>query len=44
MDTEDGGCVREVLLVAREGLLYVELLKFAERLIQKDVALEHLVD
>ena len=44
MNAEDGGRVREVLLVTREGLLYVELLKFAECLIQKDVALEHLLD
>jgi len=44
MDAEDGGRVREVLFVAREGLLDVELLKLAECLIQKDVAFEHLVD
>jgi len=44
MDAEDGGRVREVLLVTREGLLDVELLKLAESLIQKDVALEHLLD
>jgi len=44
VDAEDGGCVREMLFVAREGLLYIELLKLAERFIQKDVALEHLVD
>jgi hypothetical protein len=33
-----------VLLVAREGLLYIELLEFADGLIQKDVAFEHFVD
>jgi len=44
MDAEDGGRVRKVLLVTREGLFYVELLKLAESLIQKDVALEHLLD
>jgi hypothetical protein len=44
VDAEDGGRVREVLFVARESLLYIELLEFAESLIQKDVALEHLVD
>ena len=44
VDAEDGGCVREMLVVAREGLLYVKLLKLAESLVQKDVALEHLVD
>lgn len=44
MNAEDRGRVREVLLVAREGFLYVELLKFAKCLVQKDVALEHLVD
>ena len=44
VDAEDGGCVREVLFVAREGLLDVELLEFAERFIQKDVTFEHFVD
>ena len=44
VDAEDGGRVREMLFVAREGLLYIELLKLAERFIQKDVALEHFVD
>jgi len=44
VDAEHGGRVREVLLVTREGLLYVYLFKLAESLIQKDVALEHLVD
>src|SRR6185369_225794 len=44
VDAENGGRVRQMLFVAREGLLYIELLKLAERFIQKDVALEHLVD
>ena len=44
VDAEDGSRVREVLFVTREGLLYVQLLKLAERLVQEDVALEHLVD
>jgi len=44
MDAEDGGRVGEVLLVAREGFLYVELLEFTQCLIQEDVAFEHFVD
>src|SRR6185369_3360964 len=44
VDAEDGGRVREMLFVTREGLLNIELLKLAERFIQKDVALEHLLD
>ena len=44
MDAEDGGGVGDVLLVAGEGFLDVELLEFAERFIQKDVAFEHFVD
>ena len=44
VDAQDGGRVREVLLVAREGLLYVELLEFADGLIQEDVAFEHFVN
>ena len=44
MDAEDDGGLREMLLVAREGLLYVELLEFGERLVEKDMALEHFVD
>ena len=43
VNAEDRGRVREVLLVAREGLLYVELLEFADGLIQEDVAFEHFV-
>ena len=43
VDAEDGGRVREVLLVAREGLLYVELFKLAHRFVEKDVALQHFV-
>ena len=44
MDAEDGGCVGDVLLVTGERLLDVELLEFAERFIEKDVAFEHFVD
>ena len=44
MDAEHGGRVGEVLLVAGERFLDVELLEFAERFIQKDVAFEHFVD
>ena len=40
----DAGGVGDVLLVTREGLLYVELLEFADGLIQEDVAFEHFVD
>ena len=43
VDAQDGGRVGDVLLVAREGLLYVELLEFAHSLIQEDVAFEHFV-
>ncbi len=43
VDAEDGGRVGDVLLVTGERLLDVELLEFAERFIQKDVAFEHLV-
>ena|ERR1043165_2868699 len=44
MDAEDGGGIRDVLLVPRHGFLDVELLEFAQGFIQKDVALEHFVD
>ena len=44
MDAEHSGGVGDVLLVARERLLYIELLKFADGLFQKDVALEHFVN
>ena len=44
MDAQDGRRVREMLLVARQGLLYVELLEFTQCLIQEDVAFEHFVD
>ena len=43
VDAQDGGGVGDVLLVAREGLFYVELLEFAHSLIQEDVAFEHFV-
>ena len=32
-----------MLLVAREGLLYVELLEFTQGLIEEDVTFEHFV-
>lgn len=44
MDAEDGSGVGDVLLVTSERLLDIELLEFAERFIQKDVAFEHFVD
>lgn len=44
VDAEDGGGVGDVLLVTGERLLDVELLEFAERFVQKDVAFEHFVD
>ena len=44
VDAEDGGRVGDVLFVAGEGFLDVELLEFAERFIEKDVAFEHFVD
>lgn len=44
MDAEDGSGVGDVLLVTSKRLLDVELLEFAERFIQKDVAFEHFVD
>ena len=44
VDAQDGGRVGDVLLVAREGLLDVELLEFAERFVEKAVAFEHFVD
>ena len=44
MDAEDGGGVGDVLLVTGERLLYIELLEFAERFVEKDVAFEHFVD
>ena len=44
MDAEHGGSVGDVLLVAGERFLDVELFEFAERFIQKDVTFEHFVD
>jgi len=44
VDAEDGGRVGDVLLVTGERLLDVELLEFAERFVEKDVAFEHFVD
>ena len=44
VNTENDSGLGEVILVARERLLYVELFKLGEGLIEKDVALEHFVD
>ena len=44
MDAEDGGGVGDVLFVTGERLLYIELLEFAERFVEQDVAFEHFVD
>src|ERR1043165_2339107 len=44
VDAEHRGRVGDVLLVTGERLLDVELLEFAERFVQKDVAFEHFVD
>lgn len=44
VNAEHGRSIRDVLLVPRQGFLDVEFLEFAERFIQKDVALEHFVD
>ena len=43
VDAEDDGGFREVLFVAREGFLDVELFELGEGLVQKDVALQHFV-
>ena len=44
MDAEHNRGLGEVLFVAGEGLFYVELFEFADRLIEKDVAFKHFVD
>ena len=44
MDSEDDRCFGEVLLVAGECLLDIELLEFADRFVKKDVAFEHFLD
>ena len=44
MNAEHGSGVGDVLLVTSERFLDVQLLEFAERFIQKDVAFEHFVD
>ena len=44
VDAEDGGRVREMLFMTREGLLYIELLKLAYSLIEEDMAFQHLVN
>lgn len=44
VDAEHDGRLREVLFVPRERLLYIELLKFSNRLVEEDVAFQHLVN
>ena len=44
MDAEHRGRIGEVLLVPAEGFFNVELFELAQRLVQKDVAIEHFVD
>ena len=44
VDAEDGGRVGDVFFVTGERFLDVELLEFAERFVEKDVAFEHFVD
>jgi len=44
MDSQDYRRLGKVLFMAGEGLLYIKLFKFAERLIEKDMAFKHLVD
>ena len=44
MDAEDSRGVGDVLLMTGERLFNIELLEFAERFIQKDVAFEHFVN
>ena len=44
MDAKHGGSVGDVLLVARERLLYIELFEFADGLFQQNVAFEHFVN
>ena len=44
MDAEHGGGVGDVLFVACERLLYIELLEFRYRFVEKDMAFQHLVD
>ena len=43
VDSEHHGGLREVLFVLGERLLYVELLKLPDSLIQEDMSLQHLV-
>ena len=44
VDAEHDGGLREVLFVACERLLYIELFEFADRLVEKDVAVKHFVN
>ena len=44
MDAEDGRRVGDVLLMTGEGFFDVQLFEFAEGLVKKDVAFQHLLD
>jgi hypothetical protein len=44
MDAERDGSVTDALLIARVSFLDVELLEFFERLVQQDVAVEHVLN
>lgn len=44
MDAEHDGRLGKVLFVPGEGLLYIELLKFPNRLVEEDVAFQHFVN
>ena len=44
MDAQSISGVRDSLFIAREGRLNVELLKFCERFIKHNVAVQHFVD
>jgi len=44
MDAERVGSIGDALLVAREGLLNIQLFELVESLVQSDVTIEHLVD
>jgi len=44
VDAEGVGGIGDALLVAREGLLNIQLFELVESLVQSDVTIEHLVD
>src|ERR1051325_278675 len=43
VNAEDGGCAREVLFVAGEGFLNLELFKLGQGFVEHDLAVEHIV-